>query len=378
MNHSFVAWTILLLVGIWFLAEPVAAEPADVTAVLDTAGFWRVHYTIRPPVVRDGQQLRKLPTLAGDSPGPPANWTAPDFDDGDWTRITGRPFPETVGADDAANYSARGTVDAGIAANEGSSPALAQISLRGKFGVTDPAAVKGLKLTAVYRGGVVVYVNGKEIGRAGMAKGASGPEAVADDYPREAFVGPDGSPLMSTRSRDTGPAQGLKARVRTAEIPIPASALRKGTNVLAIEVHRSAYLPAVKEWIETRKTMEHEIYAFLWTTCGLHSASLQSASPAGLTPNVERPKGFQVWNSQPMQPDFDLDYGDPFEPLRPIKLVGSRGGVFSGKVVVGSDQPIKGLKGPDHRSGLREIRRQDRGLGREGPVCPAHRVGTRG
>jgi len=362
MKYSFVAWTrapkrdlmrlgtpflrvgTVLLFAMCFLAVPAPSEAADSAAVLDTSSFWRVHYTIRPPVVREGQQLRKLPTLAGDSPAPPANWTTPDFDDSDWTRITGRPFPETVGVDDAANYSARGTVDAGIAANEGSSPALALICLRGKFGVTDPAAVRNLKLSLVYRGGVVVYVNGREIGRAGMAKGASGPEAVADDYPKEAFVGPDGSPLLNPRSRERGPSEGLKARVRRAEIPIPASALRKGTNVLAIEVHRSAYLSAVKEWIETKKLMEHEIYSFLWATCGLHSTSLQSASPAGLTPNIERPKGFQVWNSQSMQQDFDLDYGDAFEPLRPVKIIGSRGGVFSGKVVVGSDRPIKGLK----------------------------------
>jgi hypothetical protein len=309
-----------------------AQEAAGGTAVLDTSGgFWRVFYTLRQPVVRDGQNLRKLATLAGDSPDPAANWTALDFDDGDWTRITGKCLPAADGSDN------------GVTGSEGSSPALAMICLRGKFGVTDPAAVKDLKLSVRYRGGVVVYLNGKEVGRSDMPKNSAGPEALAEDYPKEAFLGSDGSPLLSGRSSGAAPA-GLKARVRQADIAIPAQALSKGANVLAIAVHRAAYLPALKEWTDTKKTPDYMMYSFLWATCGLHSARLTSASPAGLTPNLARPKGLQVWNSQPMQQDFDLDYGDPFEPLRPVKLVGTRGGVVSGKVVLGSDQDIKGLK----------------------------------
>jgi len=82
----------------------------------------------------------------------------------------------------------------------------------------------------------------------------------------------------------------------------------------------------------------------VWATCGLNSISLGSSSTSGLTPNLSRPKGFQVWNSQLMQADFDLDYGDPFEPLRPINIVGARAGTFSGKVVVGCDQPVRNIK----------------------------------
>ncbi|HUV38713.1 MAG TPA: glycoside hydrolase domain-containing protein, partial [Planctomycetota bacterium] len=44
-----------------------------------------------------------------------------------------------------------------------------------------------------------------------------------------------------------------------------------------------------------------------------------------------------------MSCDFDLDWGDPDEPLRPVELVGTRNGAFSGKVVVGSREPLRGL-----------------------------------
>jgi len=69
-----------------------------------------------------------------------------------------------------------------------------------------------------------------------------------------------------------------------------------------------------------------------------------TASGEGVRPNCMRPKGFQVWNSEPMQVDTDLDYGDPNEELKPIRIVGTLGGAFSGKVLVGSPKPIKGLK----------------------------------
>ena len=37
-------------------------------------------------------------------------------------------------------------------------------------------------------------------------------------------------------------------------------------------------------------------------------------------------------------------FGDPNEKLQPIRIVGTRGGAFSGKVIVGSDADLKQLK----------------------------------
>ena len=337
-------WFAGVLALVAMLPGTTAAEERSTSGlVLDTSSsFWRVHYTLSPPVVRDGTTLSKLQTDTGDTPRPPKEWAQPDFDDSLWPRITGRPLPPEL-----PRLCVKQTIDAGIAGFEGSSPALSLICVRGKFGVTAPATVKDLNLSVTFRGGIVVYVNGREVGRSGMAKDAAGPEALADDYPKEAFFKPDGSPKAMTfnqwQPQDLDAVAVWEKRVRHAEMAIPSQVLRKGTNVLAIEVHRAAYVPGVKEWIE-RKKMSWEIPSFLWATCGLHAMSLRGAQPDGLTPNLARPKGLQVWNSQPMQPDFDLDYGDPFEPLRPVTLVGSRGGFFSGKVVVGSDQTIVGLK----------------------------------
>jgi len=42
--------------------------------------------------------------------------------------------------------------------------------------------------------------------------------------------------------------------------------------------------------------------------------------------------------------DMDLDYGDPAEPLRPVTILGTRNGMFSGKLLVGSARPIRSLK----------------------------------
>ena len=340
-----VAWTILVLCGTCFSAEPTPPDRVDPVAILNTSSFWRVHYTLRPPVVRDGRELRKLPTLTGETPAPPAEWTRIDFNDSKWTRTSGKLFPARsfIWKMDRSVLA-----ESGIIASNNSSPALALICLRGKFGVTDPAAVKSLKLSLAYHGGAVVYLNGREVGRADMAGDAAGPGALAEDYPRSAFLRTDGSPVMSevsvSRQNDTQALPAWKSRVRRATIPIPNDALRKGTNLLAVEIHRAPYHPRVREWIRDKDVPNHIIPTFLWATCGLLSVKLESPSPTGLTPNVERPKGWQLWNSQVMQQDFDVDWGDPFERLRPIRLVGSRRGVFSGKVIVGRDQPITGLK----------------------------------
>jgi hypothetical protein len=53
-----------------------------------------------------------------------------------------------------------------------------------------PAQVKGCRISLDYWGGVVVYVNGKEAARGHMSGGATNPEVVADDYPKDAYMHP--------------------------------------------------------------------------------------------------------------------------------------------------------------------------------------------
>ena len=318
-----------------------AQEERASTIILDTNGYWRNYFVLSPPVVRDGAELKRLPMINGPTPLPPKDWTTADFDDSGWARTPGRPLPVAnilhqwyqIDLDPAV-------LDAGICVNEKGSPALAMLCMRGRFTVTDPTAAKDLSLSLRYRGGVIVYVNGREVGRSHMARDAAGPDALAEDYPREAFFRDDGAPCCGAEhNKPAIEVKAWKARIRQAEILIPLQALRKGVNVLALELHRTALPPGVANaniggWNTAPQG---------WSTCGLLAARLTAATATGLVPNCSRPEGFQVWSSQLMQPDFDLDYGDPNEPLRPVRIVGSPGGVFSGKVVVGCDRPIKGL-----------------------------------
>jgi hypothetical protein len=51
-----------------------------------------------------------------------------------------------------------------------------------------------------------------------------------------------------------------------------------------------------------------------------------------------------VWNQDSQTRVKASEYGDPCEPLKPIRLVGARNGSYSGEVVVGSSATVQGLK----------------------------------
>ena len=76
--------------------------------------------------------------------------------------------------------------------------ALALTRLRGPYSeVADPAGIQEMSLQIQFLGGgVVAYLNGKEIGRSGMPQGAVKPETLAEDYPKEAYVRSDGVVFM--------------------------------------------------------------------------------------------------------------------------------------------------------------------------------------
>ena len=82
---------------------------------------------------------------------------------------------------------------------------------------------------------------------------------------------------------------------------------------------------------------------FDWGTCQFAGVKLQASSPDGLLIEPHRPQGFQIFNSDIMESMGTFAFGDAAEPLRPIRIVGARSGVFSGRVVVGSTEPIRGL-----------------------------------
>jgi hypothetical protein len=239
--------------------------------------------------------------------------------------------------------------------------------LRGKFAVNDPAQVTDLALDASLQGGAVFYLNGQEVGRIGLAPGKIDPETLAEDYPKETFFAPSGMfmpqglygagpPLSETEFSTVGRSKEhkdpvfqarYKQRFRHASVKVPAMALRKGTNVLAIEVHRS---PAPEAMFTTvvPKTMgcaltEH--HAWWWNRASLEDVRLTArGKPGAVTGNIARPVGTQVWNWPVSQRVDGRLYGDPEEPLGPIRICGAPNGSFSGQVVVSSTDAIKDLK----------------------------------
>jgi hypothetical protein len=269
--------------------------PGDKT-ILNHMTFWRQHYTLDGPVMRQGAELQKIKLISHgkevakwlgfETALPRAGWQKAEFDDSGWLR---KPVCEPK------------------------SPWLKLLCLRGRFHVADPQKAAGLALSLRYRGGLAVYLNGQEIARGHLKPGAA-PTDLAEDYAAADF---------------------MELRDLTA-IPLPKNHLRKGVNVLAIEVHRSAQHGSAV-------TMVDKSIAFDAGTCGIAEVRLWAAPGDEVAPNVTRPAGLQVWNSHLLVTDFEADYGDPNEPLGPVRILAPRGGAGSGKVVVGSKSVIRAL-----------------------------------
>lgn len=264
---------------------------------------------------------------------PPKGWERPDFDDSEWMRRS-VPFRN--------NY--RG---------------IALICLRGKFEVKDPAQVHELLLDATIQGGAVFYLNGQEVGRVFLPPGTIDYGTPAEDYPKEAFVGPGGdllpgrkwstSPMTEaefrTEHKDPQLQARYKKRFRHVNLKIPASTLRKGSNVLAIEVHRSPANEVMFTMWRTEWSPPDQRGKLWWDRATVEGVKLTAAAaPEAVMANRSRPKGIRVWNHPIM---WRLDrgyYGEPNEPLAPIKLYGARNAVYAGQVIVGSTKPVKDLK----------------------------------
>ena len=310
--------TLGLMVGMTTLCAAEGDAPGQEMTVLADGSYWRCHFTWKTASVRMETGLVEVGPQC-DSPLPPAGWKQVDFDDGGWSRVPGL-FPASS-----------------------SDTALGLICLRGKFSVSDPGRVEGLTLSLAYRGGIVVHVNGKELTRRHLPAGDIDLATLADDYPEEAYVAPDGKVIGASRGDREKYQDRIARRTRTLEkLVIPSSMLRKGVNLLALEVHRAPFAGFVVA--KDRKGSLGFKRKEVWGTIGLSNLHLQAPADAPVQPNMERPKGFQVWTSNPLEAVFDVDYGDSNEPLAALEVVGALNGAFSGQVVVGSDQPIRGLE----------------------------------
>jgi len=325
----------VLTVALAVVSASLAADAASgPVTILDGRSPWRVLYSWDRPAVltADGPKPRLLKGGRNVRPEEEADfhfitqyprgvWTKADFDDSGWAR---RHFIArwASGEWDHRAGGGRGSIN------------LRQLSVRGKFTVTDPARAAGMTVSLSYRGGAVVYVNGREIARGHLPAGAVAPGSLAGPYPDRAFFKEDGKPWNWFGDRDVIGKEAYPLRVRTIErAAVGADVLVKGTNVLAIEVHAAPY----PEPFGTRKLRPE------WATCGLIEASL--TCPAGAAaPNVTRPAGFHVWNTSTAEELYDAAWGDPHEPLRPIRLAAPRNACASGRVAVSIDPPTGELR----------------------------------
>ena len=335
MKYMFTALLGMVLATSGLGAEPAvtAGANADASVVLDDNSLWRHFAVSRCAFARtaDGKlepwdltplrqgngvwpmMVPKPATSTASSPLPPTNWAGVNLDDGTWPRVRlPLPTPAGEGARPQTRYGAT-----------------AALLVRGKFEVKDPAQVKSCRLSLEYLGGVVVYVNGAEAVRRDMSGDKPDLLALAADYPEEAFTNPKGDYADKPPKRERS----------LQDFEIPAKLLRPGVNVLAIETHTA---PVTVAYVKRATKYAHSMLP--WAPIGLLHARL-SVTPVGAAgANLARPSGIRVWNCAAYDTLSVFDFGDPCEPLRPVAIQAARNSVFSGRLMVSSDQPIKGLK----------------------------------
>jgi hypothetical protein len=344
-------WPALAMMAIWLAgaAGGLAAEPlatpgtnADIAVVLDDTTLWRQFHVAGLLSIRgaDGGLVRATVNWASwertsgwdpanNSPLPSANWADPTFDDSAWPRFR---LPQPVLPSTPLRH-----IGGGMGPRSFPYDTVVVLA-RGTFEVKNPTQIHACSLSVDYWGGVVVYLNGKEVVRGHLATNQTNlADAVPQDYPEEAYLSPEGKP-MSTVDGKNQDRLALRDR-KLRDVKIPAALLRQGVNVLAIEVH-AAPIPS--------KALVDRVYSsqgeWEWPPIGLLSARLIVSPSGAAVGNRLRPGGVQVWNSGISETVTAFDYGAPAEPLRPIEIRAARNSVFSGRLMVGSDQSIKGLK----------------------------------
>jgi hypothetical protein len=320
-----------------FLSCPVSAgengkSSAAGTTLLNAGSHWRWHKTMRPPAVSAKSTGKKV-YLKGrgcdhlTSTPPSADWRKPDFDDAHWPRSSVSGMSQMV----FCHYST------------------ALVCLRGKFRAVSPGAVKKLLLEMKFRGGVVVYLNGTEVARAHMPEGTAAADTPALPYPKEAYAGPDGKPIpdpgwyryhMKRRKKPQATpkwmSDGIAMRTRSlGPVEVPVKHLRKGVNVLALELHRTDYPAIALKWFKGLKPE--------WIPIGLSSIKLRAAG-TGFESNARRPKAFHIWPQDVNEKLLPRGYGSPGESSRPLRIVAARNGTFCAQLGVSSGSEIRGIR----------------------------------
>ena len=304
------------------------AAPAG-RAALDTHSQWRCWFvwgrelvqwdsgevTACEMVRKEG--LKKVEGGPALSAPPAEGWAAADFDDTDWVLSPG-PIKHGDYRRD-----------------------LAGLYLRGRFEVPDPGACGGLKLSVSYRGGAVVYVNGKEVARGHLPAGELKPDALAEAYPKDAYLDPDGSLLVVNWKGESKAPERVRMRTRPLPVEVPASALRKGVNVLAVEIHRA---PTAEVLYTGKAPKTRRGSSYRWSMLGFESFRLEPKA-GNLPLSGAVPAGtLRVWSASPIVDAWDTDGGEVRAKDAAVAIVAARNGAFSGVVTVRGSGALKNIK----------------------------------
>ncbi len=301
---------------------------------------WRDHATVDVQFNSFARTNRVFLNVGGVTNPPAAGWCKPTFDDSTWPRLR---KPDGVGS--PAFYTVGNTERNGW---------LRGVFLRFHFEVPDPAAAGPVTLSADYIGGIRAFVNGDEIARGHLPAGETGPETLADEYPLDAYVVPlaelsekEKAHYKSwggfTTSADEVTPVGSKLywlRNRTFNsLAFPQKLLRKGANVLAIELQAAPLHPHVmKQWFGYRDVVDRQ-----WEHARLSRLEVRCASK-DVPSSVSRPKGVQVWTEDTIRRVFSPEFLEPGAAPGVIRLVGARNGTYSAQVVVGTDKELANVK----------------------------------
>jgi hypothetical protein len=372
------ARALLLAVVAWCAVPSGPAGPAlgAPTGLVDSAAgsveltraYWRYHWTVRPAqfLALDGA-LVSLPTRYGAlnavgtgnqwSTGPPPDgWTTPEFDDAAWC-VLRAPLPILPEIDQDGN----GPYPPHI---------IRRFCGRTRFIVDSNVGPTRLTLTVVYAGGVIAYVNGREVARGGVPP--VGPTTApadraafyAEPYAPEAY-GPvtpeqeswglsrdgfwtsiiwhpwrwDGKPDQDTMQKRIEHVVGLRQRRLTVEVD-PAL-LRPGVNVLAIDNRLSPILELRTARGKGTLPPMSGSSAQRWPHVGLSSVRFAAEPADAVRSGDHRPSGVQAWAEDVHRWLLEEDFLEPGVPeRRTVEIVAARGGTFSGQVVLGTDQDL--------------------------------------
>ncbi|MCC5828307.1 MAG: hypothetical protein JJU36_02560 [Phycisphaeraceae bacterium] len=295
-----------LLIGLLLAALPESAwavqgRAQDAYAVLSTSeSVWRSRM------------------VAEDTVPLPEGWQNLEFDDREWSRLR---LPVPIGVD-TWGYGGR----------------LDHVALRATFEVEDVAQAGVLRLNLSYRGGVVVYLNGQEIGRFHVAEDQP---MTAEPYGKEAWFveGDDDQPIRSQNADNH--AQWLREhRLRhVRDLRLPSRLLRPGGNVLAVLT-----MAAPDPMDHTGRFRDHDWPRIhrggRFLGMGVVEATLHAAGQGVRAPVHEHPPGTRIWVGSPVTDITPDSFPAPDDETAVLRLVGPRGGLASGPIVVSATQPL--------------------------------------